>query len=105
MVYTSDITGRMVELVKLNNTQTYNKAQFFYVDKVDLPLVQYYSEKKYETVLYTSLRVNLLNSRDNKTNTIFITSQSRFLDIQRIIPEVTKISENKDYVLGSLKLD
>ncbi len=105
MVYTSDLTGRMVELVILNNTQTYNKAQFFYVDKVDLPLVQYYSEKKYETVLYTSLRVNLLNSRDNKTNTTFITSQSRFLDIQRIIPEVTKISENKDYVLGSLKLD
>jgi hypothetical protein len=76
-----------------------------FIDKVDLPLILFYSEKNYQSVLYTSLRLNLQNYKANQTNATFITSQSRFLDIQRLIPEVTKIGENKDYVLGSLKLD
>lgn len=105
MVYTSDLTGRMVEMVLLNNNQTFNKADIVYIDKVDLPLILFYSDKNYQSVLYTSLRLNLQNAKANKTNATFITSQSRFLDIQRLIPEVTKIGENKDYVLGSLKLD
>jgi 4-amino-4-deoxy-L-arabinose transferase-like glycosyltransferase len=105
MVYTSDLTGRMVEMVLLNNNQIINKADIVFIDKVDLPLILFYSEKKYQSVLYTSLRLNLQNYKANQTNATFITSQSRFLDIQRLIPEVTKIGENKDYVLGSLKLD
>lgn len=105
MAYTSDLTGRMVEMILINNTQTINDAQNFYVDKVDLPLVQFYSEKNYTTELYRSLRAKLLINVSDKTNATFITSQSRFLDLQRVIPEITKIAENKDYVLGSLKLD
>jgi len=105
MVFTSNLTGRMVEMVLLNNNQTYNKADIVFIDKVDLPLILFYSDKNYQSVLYTSLRVNLQNYKANKSNATFITSQSRFLDIQRLIPEVTKIGENKDYVLGSLKLD
>lgn len=105
MVYTSDLTGRMVEMVLLNNNQVLNNGKIVFIDKVDLPLILYYSEKKYQSVLYSSLRLNLQKFKANNSNATFITSQSRFLDIQRLIPEVTKIGENKDYVLGSLKLD
>ena len=105
MVYTSDLTGRMVEMILLNNTQVINPAEIVYIDKVELPLILYYSEKKYKQVLYSSLRSKMLDAKDDKENVTFITSQSRFLDIQRIIPEVSRIGENKDFVLGSLKLD
>ncbi len=105
MVYTSDLTGRMVEMVLLNNKQVENDAKIVYIDKVDLPLIIFYSDKTYQSVLYKSLRLNLQNSKANLTNATFITSQSRFLDIQRLIPEVTKLGENKDFVLGSLKLE
>jgi len=105
MVYTSDLTGRMVEMVELNNTQKLNKAEIIYIDKVDLPLILFYSEKNFEQVLYSSLRKNMINAKNDMRNVTFITSQSRFLDIQRLIPEVSIIGENKDFVLGSLKLD
>lgn len=105
MVYTSDLTGRMIEMLLINNTQKVNKAEIVFVDKVDYPLILYYSEVPFQPVLFSSLRSNLSRYRQDNKNATFITSQSRFLDIQRLIPEVTKISENKDFVLGSLKLD
>ena len=105
MVYTSDLTGRMVEMIEANNNQNVNNAKIVYIDKVELPLILFYSEKKYLPVLYSSLKTNLLRDKTGGKNATFITSQSRFLDIQKIIPEVAKLSENKDYVLGSLKLD
>lgn len=106
MVYTGDLTGRIVTLILKNNELPKNEVAYTYFDKTDYPVALYYSEKPFELADFSPLKQSLTNlKKDNNgiivTNT-FITSQSRFKSLKNTFPELTIISENKDYVLGSL---
>ncbi len=106
MVYTGDLTGRIVTLIQKNNELPKKEVEYSYFDKTDYPVALYYSEKPFELADFSPLKQHLTNlKKDNNgvimTNT-FVTSQSRFRSLKNTFPELTIISENKDYVLGSL---
>lgn len=105
MVYTGDLTYRLVSLIEFNNTQKDIKQSYF--DKIDYPLALYYSEKDFDIVDYSSLKERLAEFKvtprtANPQVITFITSQSRYKNLKNTYPELNIESENKDFVLGSM---
>lgn len=105
MVYTSDLTLRIVSLIQLNNTLKEKDHLITYFDKVEEPLAIYYSDKNYQIVLWVGLRDNIknfYNTHQGSSFVSFLTSQSRFKNLQELGFPVEKISENQDFVLGRI---
>lgn len=104
MVYTGDLTYRLVTLIEANNLE--KNLKYSYFDKIDNPLAVYYSTKDFDIVDYSKLKEKLFDfkvtPRDGSIQKItFITSQSRFRSLKEIYPEISIDAENKDFVLGS----
>jgi len=101
-IYTSDLTYRIVSLIEVNNTLNNKDFVKSYFDKVEEPLSLFYSEKKYETVLWVALRDKVLEFYISpQTGYItFITSQSRTRDLKELGFPVEIVSQNEDFVLG-----
>ena len=69
------------------------------------PSALFYSEKEFELADIGPLRkklTSLKNSGTGKSAVTFITSQSRLKALQKDFPEISVISENKDFVLASI---
>ena len=105
MVYTGDLTYRIVSLIEENNKLPRKEVNYSYFDKTDYPVALFYSEKEFELTDIGPLRTKLTslkNSGTGKSAVTFITSQSRLKALQKDFPEISVISENKDFVLASI---
>ena len=106
MVYTGDLTGRLVTLIQVNNLE--KDLKYSYFDKIDNPLAVYYSEKDFDIVDYSKLKEKLMDFKNTPHSetlkTTFITSQSRYKSLKEVFPELSIDAENKDFVLGSLTI-
>lgn len=105
MVYTSDLTYRVVSLIEVNNKLKEDDFLVSYFDKIEEPLALFYSDKKYEIVLWAGLRSKVYDfytTHKGNAYVSFVTSQSRFKDLQDLGIPVEKISENQDFVLGRI---
>jgi len=106
MVYTGDLTGRLVTLIQANNLE--KDLKYSYFDKIDNPLAVYYSEKDFDIVDYSKLKEKLMDFKNTPHSetlkTTFITSQSRYRALKEVFPDLSIDAENKDFVLGSLTI-
>lgn len=102
MVYTGDLNGKPVSLILRANDVPKKEFDFIYLDKVDYPTANFYSEKPFEIVDYQTLRVKLNDIKNSGGKVLFITGESRFRNIKDVIPEVQFIDGNNDFTLGSI---
>lgn len=104
MVYTSDLTGPQSEMLELKN-QKFPKGTDYYVDTVDEPLVLFYGGEPYYGIAYRDLRLVLSPEMPNSRDIIFITKESRFLQIQELNKRILLVGQKKEWVLGLLPRD
>jgi len=106
-VYTHDLTGREVEMILANNRRKPDSEdEILLVDVITFQLTHYYSDEKFESVLYSGLKEKLLENEKIKRPTVFITRESRFQDLSKnVTPNIEIIAKNKDYMLGKLIIE
>jgi 4-amino-4-deoxy-L-arabinose transferase-like glycosyltransferase len=100
MVYTSDLTGPQATLLELKDSK-YGTDKKVYADRIELPLVLFYTNGPYEIVDFSPLRQALKDTGDNE-DAIFITKESRFGKLQEEFPRLVLVSQEGNWVLGYL---
>lgn len=108
MVYTGNLTYRIVSLIEFNNNLSKKEVYYSYFDKTDYPVALYYSTKEFELSDIGPLKkkfVELKYSGVGQVTVTFITSQSRFRALQNEFPQVSVVTENKDFVLGAILIN
>lgn len=101
MVYTPDFNLKQATLLIKNNSLS--SVEYTYIDKLDYHLVLFYNEKQsIEFMNYSQLKEVLAFRANDPVRITVITSKSRFENLKRIIPQLTVIEENDDFVLAYL---
>jgi len=101
LVYTSDLTGAQAELLQLKDDKFGEKAKV-YADRIDLPLVLFYSEGPFEIVDFGPLGNALSSGTVNNVEVVFITKESRFWTLKETYPTLDLEQQINEWVLGSL---
>jgi hypothetical protein len=101
LVYTSDLTGAQATLL-MRKDELYPLDLPLYVDKVELPLIKYYTEGEYVDTEYRALKKELDNPLYDET-IIFLTKESRFEKYSEELPDLSLVAETGDFVLGILE--
>jgi 4-amino-4-deoxy-L-arabinose transferase-like glycosyltransferase len=101
LVYTSDLTGSQATLLQLKDA-TYGTSAKVYADRIDQPLMLFYTAGPFEITDFTPLRASLKIADKEGTRLIFITKESRFKKLQTEFPAVKFVSSSNEWYLGEL---
>lgn len=101
LVYTGDLTGAQATLLQKKD-ELYDLELPVHVDKVELPLIMYYTEGEYVDTDYRQLKTSLDNPLYDET-IIFLTKESRFGNYAEEIEYLELVEEMGDYALGVLE--
>ncbi|MFA5776346.1 MAG: glycosyltransferase family 39 protein [Patescibacteria group bacterium] len=101
LVYTSDLTGSQATLLKLKDT-TYGTSAKVYADRIDLPLMLFYTNGPFEVTDFTPLTESIKSANQEGVRLIFITKESRFKKLQNGFPAVKLVSFSNEWYLGEL---
>lgn len=111
LVYTSDLSGPQASLLELKDKR-YGVSSKVYTDRIELPLVLFYTDGPFEEVDFGPLRKVLKRANEsalgnsdlsNKKITepvVFITKLDRFATLQKDFLNLIPVSQNGDWVLG-----
>lgn len=104
LVYTHDFTEDEATLLQLKDEEFGTEAHF-YIDKVELPLILFYSDSPFTQVQYRDLIFIFSNKSfvGELTNICFLTKESRFKTIKALFPEADDLAGTKDWTLGCFK--
>jgi len=104
LVYTHDFTRDEATLLQLKDEEFGTEAHF-YIDKVELPLILFYSDSPFTQVQYRDLIFIFSNKSfvGELTNICFLTKESRFKTIKALFPEADDLDGTKDWTLGCFK--
>jgi hypothetical protein len=103
LVYTSDLTGPMADLLVLKE-QTFGKDTLVYVDKVPPPVVMFYLDGPYREAEYSEIE-RTINTRLPDEQIIYITKISRHEKILGYEPKALLIKRLDDFALGTIGPD
>jgi O-antigen ligase len=103
LVYTSDLTGSQATLLKLKDA-TYGISSKVYADRIDKPLMLFYTDGPFEITDFTPLRESIKNASKEKQRLIFITKESRFKKLQGEFPAVKFVAFANEWYLGELEI-
>ena len=98
LVYDSDLTGAQAILLE-EKDRIFGTEKIVYADRIELPLVLYYSDSPFEVVDFGPLeeRVKDIKGEDY---IVFITKESRFRKLRETYPTLTLVAEQKEWVIG-----
>ncbi len=99
LVYTSDLTGAESNMLIAKQT-IYGTKLKVYVDKIELPLILFYTDGPYEAVEFSGL-AKQLKQKEPADTLIFITKESRFRKLSETYPGLNLVAGEKEWVLGS----
>ncbi|MFZ5424794.1 MAG: glycosyltransferase family 39 protein [Patescibacteria group bacterium] len=100
LVYTSDLTGSQAELLQVKDA-TFGTESIVYADRIELPLILFYSDSPFEVVDFGPLK-DTLSSAKYSQEIIFITKESRFSDFADIYNRLELEGSRNEWVLGRL---
>jgi len=98
LVYETDLTGSQAVLLE-EKDQLFGTSLKVYADRIELPLILYYSKSSYEVVDMGPLRTKLKNASP-KDQLIFITKESRLRTFQETYPNIQLIDQQNEWVLA-----
>ena len=98
LLYESDLTGPQALLLQQKDT-IFGTEDVVYADRIDLPLILYYSASPYEVVDFRPLKEKLESAQPGE-RVLFVTKVSRFERISETIPNLLLIGQQKEWVLG-----
>ena len=101
LVYTSDLTGSQATLLELKDA-TYGTSAKVYADRIDLPLMLFYTAGPFEITDFTPLQESLKNANKEGQRLIFITKESRFKKLQKEFPAIKLVTSVNEWYLGEL---
>lgn len=101
LVYTADLTGSQATLLQLKDT-TYGTSTKIYADRVDKPLMLFYTDGPFEIMDLSPIKETLRTADMLGTRVVFITKESRFKKIQSEFPTVRLVSFSNEWYLGEL---
>ncbi len=101
LVYTSDLTRAQAELLLLKDDK-FGESTKVYADRIELPLILFYSEGPFEVVDFGPLREVLVLGTINNSEVVFITKESRFWTYKEKYPSLKLEQQINEWVLGSL---
>ena len=101
LVYTSDLTGPQAKLIKLKD-QTYGLSQKLYSDRVEFPLLLFYTKGPFVATDFMPLREVLGQADKDRVGLVFITKESRFKKLSQEFPNIKRIASEKEWYLGEL---
>ncbi len=101
LVYTSDLTRAQSELLRLKDDK-FGESTKVYADRIELPLILFYSEGPFEVVDFGPLREVLVSGTINNSEIVFITKESRFWTYKEKYPSLKLEQQINEWVLGSL---
>ncbi len=98
LVYETDLTGAQALLLE-EKDQIFGTDTKVYADRIDLPLILYYSDSPFEVVDFAPLneKISVLTPEDKF---IFITKESRYRKLKESYPRIEKVSGYKEWVMG-----
>ena len=100
LVYTIDLTGPEALLLKEKDAK-FGVEKKVYADRIDRPLVIFYSDGPYEIVDFGPLKERL-DFAAYSEEVIFITKESRFRKFNETQPNLELVDRQKEWVLGRL---
>lgn len=103
LVYTSDLTGSQAKLLKLKD-EVFGAQTKVYADRIELPLILYYSDGPFEVVDFTPLK-NILAKSEGSRQIVFITKESRFRSFKEDHPQLILKQQINEWVLGYLPVN
>ncbi|EKE00351.1 MAG: Glycosyl transferase, family 39 [uncultured bacterium] len=98
LVYESDLTGAQAILLQTKD-EMFGTEHVILADRIDLPILLYYTKSPFEIVDFGPLR-DKLGSGDNVNPLFYVTKESRFRKLKETYPGMEQISSNKEWVLG-----
>lgn len=101
MVYPSDLTGSQVELLKIKD-KTFGIKSTIYTDRIELPLLMFYSQSPFEPMDFGPLRYKLTMATSYNEDVYFITKESRLRSYKEILPQIVLQAQVKEWALGLL---
>ncbi len=100
LVYTSDLTGPQTTLVQ-EKDKIFGTKETLYADRIELPLMLFYSNSEFEIVDFGPLQTKLqIATYDERV--VFITKESRFRKLKGLFPALDMEASEKEWVLGYL---
>jgi 4-amino-4-deoxy-L-arabinose transferase-like glycosyltransferase len=100
LVYTGDLTGKQVRLIKEKN-KLYGDEVRLYADRIELPLLLFYTDGPFTVVDFTPLK-EILELAPRNEPVVFITKESRFGAYKEWHPDLRLIDQRDEWVLGEL---
>lgn len=101
LVYTSDLTGSQVQLILQKDAMFGTKSKT-YADRIELPLLLFYSKSPFVVTDFGPLRYKLTMSTSYNEDVYFITKESRLRSYREILPQVELRTQINEWVLGEL---
>jgi len=98
LVYESDLTGAQAILL-LEKDRIFGTDLKVYADRIDLPLILFYSNSPYEVVDMGPMRT-ILENATAKDQILFITKESRLRKFQETYPKIQLIEQQNEWVLA-----
>lgn len=98
LVYTGDLTYKQAELIELKD-ELYGIDSKLYADRIELPLLLFYSDGPFEVVDFGPLK-DILGNTIYDQSIIFITKESRFRAFKEEHPELDMEDRRDEWVLG-----
>lgn len=98
LVYTGDLTYKQAELIQEKDLK-YGVESKLYADRIELPLLLYYSDGPFEVVDFGPLQEILSNAKYTES-VIFITKESRFRAFSADHPDLQLDAREDEWVLG-----
>lgn len=98
LVYTGDLTYKQALLIE-EKDRVYGAESKLYADRIEVPLLLFYSDGPFEVVDFGPLERILRNNRYNEP-IIFITKESRFREYSKEHPELIMEARQDEWVLG-----
>lgn len=100
LVYPSDQTGAQAQLLQQKDA-IYGLDLPIHVDKVELPLIMFYTDGKFIEIDYDDLGKKLRKAPYDR-QMVFLTKESRFEDYVKEVPEIDLVNKMGDFNLGFL---
>lgn len=100
LVYTSDLSGPKATMLELK-AQTYPPTQVLYIDSVEYPLSLFYAGEPFVDVDFRGLRKVIMGA-GYTDKIVFVTKESRYLQIEQEIPQTNLIGQEKEWVLAEV---
>jgi hypothetical protein len=98
LVYETDLTGPQAILLQ-EKDQKFGTQDKVYADRIDLPLILYYSDSPFEVVDMAPMR-NKLENANPQDKQFFITKESRLRKLQETFPDMQLVDQQKEWVLA-----